>query len=158
MGRSIGSHQRRWNAISSPPPHSIFHDLFALFDDAHHALAGVRPRLQAQETLGVNRRAIALRARAQVGGGLLSIQLHPFPAAQNPGHERVGQALRFCLSDFVIIKAVPARACTAKPAQASQFESYSIGSAFSLVSWLQLPIRSSLINRSAKSVASNALI
>src|SRR5438105_3764220 len=25
MGRSIGSHQRRWNAISSPPPHSIFH-------------------------------------------------------------------------------------------------------------------------------------
>ena len=26
MGRSIGSHQRRWNAISSPPPHSIFHE------------------------------------------------------------------------------------------------------------------------------------
>src|SRR5271168_3888463 len=25
MGCSIGSHQRRWNAISSPPPHSIFH-------------------------------------------------------------------------------------------------------------------------------------
>src|SRR5207342_619553 len=25
MGRSIGSRQRRWNAISSPPPHSIFH-------------------------------------------------------------------------------------------------------------------------------------
>jgi hypothetical protein len=26
MGRSIGSHQRRWNAISSPPPHSIFRE------------------------------------------------------------------------------------------------------------------------------------
>jgi hypothetical protein len=48
-----------------------------------------------------------------VGGGLPSIPLHPFPAAQNPGHERVGQVLRFCLSNFVIIKAVPARTRTA---------------------------------------------
>ncbi len=36
--------------------------------------------------------------------------LHPFSAARtNPGHERVGQALRFCLSDFVRMKGVPAR-------------------------------------------------
>jgi hypothetical protein len=38
--------------------------------------------------------------------------LHPFPAARtNPGHERVGQALRFRLSDLVKMKAVPARTC-----------------------------------------------
>ena len=28
MGHSIGSHQRRWNVISTPPPHSIFHHGF----------------------------------------------------------------------------------------------------------------------------------
>jgi hypothetical protein len=42
------------------------------------------------------------------------IPLHPFPAAQNPGYEHVGQALRFCLSDLVIMKDVPARTCTAR--------------------------------------------
>jgi len=29
-------------------------------------------------------------------------------------YEHTGQALRFCLSDLVIIKAVPARTCTAR--------------------------------------------
>jgi hypothetical protein len=44
-----------------------------------------------------------------IGGGLLCIPLYPFPAARtNPGHERVGQALRFCLSDLVRMKGVPA--------------------------------------------------
>jgi hypothetical protein len=42
------------------------------------------------------------------------ILLLPFLAAQNPGCEHVGQALRFCLSDLVIIKDVPARTCTAR--------------------------------------------
>jgi hypothetical protein len=37
----------------------------------------------------------------------------PFLAAQFPGYERVGQALRYCLSFLVKIKAVPARTCTA---------------------------------------------
>jgi hypothetical protein len=45
----------------------------------------------------------------RLGGGLPCILLHPFPAAQNPGCEHVGQALRFCLSDLVIMKHVPAR-------------------------------------------------
>jgi hypothetical protein len=48
------------------------------------------------------------------GASLLCIPLHPFPAAQNPGYEHVGQALRFCLSDLVIMKDVPARTCTAR--------------------------------------------
>src|SRR6266511_5167520 len=43
-----------------------------------------------------------------IGGGLLSIPLYPFPPAQNPGYEHVGQALRFCLSDLVRMKGVPA--------------------------------------------------
>jgi hypothetical protein len=43
-----------------------------------------------------------------IGGGLLSIPLHPFPTVQNPGHEHVGQALRFCPSDVVRMKDVPA--------------------------------------------------
>jgi hypothetical protein len=47
--------------------------------------------------------------REGVIGISLSIPLHPFPAAQNPGHEHVGQALRFCLSDLVRMKDVPAR-------------------------------------------------
>src|SRR5215813_9983698 len=42
------------------------------------------------------------------------ILLHPFLAAQNPGCEHVGQALRFCLSDLVRMKDVPARTCTAR--------------------------------------------
>src|SRR5258706_14352201 len=42
-----------------------------------------------------------------------AVFLLPFLAAQLPGYEHVGQALRFCLSDLVIIKAVPARTCTA---------------------------------------------
>src|SRR6266536_2471247 len=37
------------------------------------------------------------------------IPLYPFLAAQNPGYENVGQALRFCLSDLVKMKRVPAR-------------------------------------------------
>jgi hypothetical protein len=45
---------------------------------------------------------------------LLCIPLHPFPVAQNPGCEHVGQVLRFCLSDLVIMKNVPARTCTAR--------------------------------------------
>src|SRR4029453_5393206 len=48
----------------------------------------------------------------RLGGGLLCIPLHPFPAAQNPGYEHVGQAFSFCLSDLVIMKQVPARART----------------------------------------------
>jgi hypothetical protein len=42
--------------------------------------------------------------------GLPCIPLHPFPATQNPWCEHVGQALRFCLSDLVIMKDVPAPA------------------------------------------------
>src|SRR5262249_51748930 len=42
------------------------------------------------------------------------IPLHPFLAAQLPGYEHVGQALRLCLSFLVKIKAVPARTCTAR--------------------------------------------
>jgi hypothetical protein len=41
------------------------------------------------------------------------IFLLPFLAAQLPGYEHVGQALRFCLSDLVKMKAAPARTCTA---------------------------------------------
>ena len=37
------------------------------------------------------------------------IPLQPFLLAQNPGYKRVGQALRFCLSDLVRMKSVPAR-------------------------------------------------
>ena len=37
------------------------------------------------------------------------IPLQPFLLAQNPGYKRVGQALRFCLSDLVRMKGVPAR-------------------------------------------------
>jgi hypothetical protein len=54
--------------------------------------------------------AIALR----LGRRRQGIFLLPFLAAQNPGYEHVGQALRFCLSDLVIIKAVPARTRTAR--------------------------------------------
>src|SRR5262249_41470926 len=42
------------------------------------------------------------------------ILLHPFLLAQRPGSEHVGQALRFCLSDFVKMKVIPARTCTAR--------------------------------------------
>src|SRR5262249_48518006 len=45
---------------------------------------------------------------------LNAIFLLPFLAAQNPGCEHVGQALRFCLIDLVIIKDVPARTSTAR--------------------------------------------
>ena len=37
------------------------------------------------------------------------IPLQPFLLAQNPGYKRVGQASRFCLSDLVRMKSVPAR-------------------------------------------------
>src|SRR5258708_3194626 len=40
--------------------------------------------------------------------------LYPFLLAQNPGYEYIGQALRFCLSLLIKIKAVPARTCTAR--------------------------------------------
>ena len=49
-----------------------------------------------------------LQVRSRLDGRLRSIALHPFPAAQNPGQQRVGQALRFCLSDLVRMKDVPA--------------------------------------------------
>jgi hypothetical protein len=47
-------------------------------------------------------------------GGGLPILLYPFLLAQNPGYEYVGQALRFCLSLLIKIKAVPARTCTVR--------------------------------------------
>src|SRR5262249_50784009 len=53
-------------------------------------------------------RAASLTRRRQ------TVLLLPFLAAQNPGYEHVGQALRFCLSDLVKMKAVPARTCTAR--------------------------------------------
>jgi hypothetical protein len=37
-----------------------------------------------------------------------------FLAAKFPGYENVGQALRFRFCDFVLMKAVPARTCTAR--------------------------------------------
>jgi hypothetical protein len=43
-----------------------------------------------------------------------AVFLLPFLATQLPGYEHVGQALRFCLSDLVKMKAVPARTCTAR--------------------------------------------
>jgi hypothetical protein len=57
---------------------------------------------------------VTARRSSLCGASLLCIPLHPFPAAQNPGYEHVGQALRFCLSDLVIMKDVPARTCTAR--------------------------------------------
>jgi hypothetical protein len=36
---------------------------------------------------------------------LEALPLHLFPPAQSPGYEHVGQALRFCLSDLIKIKA-----------------------------------------------------
>ena len=78
------------------------------------------------------------------------IPLQPFLLAQNPGYKRVGQALRFCLSDLVKIKAVPARTCTANLLKLRQ--------SCLLASIHRLVIRSSLSSRSAKSVASNALM
>jgi len=51
-------------------------------------------------------------AQARVKLGLRPgrcIPLQPFLLAQNPGYKRVGQALRFCLSDLVRMKSVPAR-------------------------------------------------
>jgi hypothetical protein len=47
-------------------------------------------------------------------GRLNTVFLLPFLAAQFPGYEHVGQALRLCLSFLVKIKAVPARTCTAR--------------------------------------------
>src|SRR5262245_18553765 len=41
-----------------------------------------------------------------------AVFLLPFLVAQRPEYEHVGQALRFCLSDLVIMKAVPARTST----------------------------------------------
>ena len=43
-----------------------------------------------------------------------AVFLLPFLAAQLPGYEHVGQALRFCLRDLVKMKAVPARTCIAR--------------------------------------------
>jgi hypothetical protein len=69
---------------------------------------------------------------------------------------------RFYLSDLIKIKAVPARAHR-EPAQASQFEPYSIATylfsqaRFRFFRFHRLVVRSSLVSRSAKSVASNAL-
>ena len=54
------------------------------------------------------------RRSSLCGASLLCIPLHPFPAAQNPGYEYVGQALHFCLSDLVWMKDVPARTCIAR--------------------------------------------
>src|SRR5262249_15043481 len=45
---------------------------------------------------------------------LNTVFLLPFLEAQRPGYEHVAQALRFCLSDLVKMKAVPARTCTAR--------------------------------------------
>jgi hypothetical protein len=42
-----------------------------------------------------------------------AVPLYPFLLAQGPGSEHVGQALRFCLSDLIKIKVVPARTRTA---------------------------------------------
>jgi hypothetical protein len=86
-----------------------------------------------------------------VFGHLFSpILLYPFLHAQRPGHEHVGQTLRFCLCDLVKIKAVPARTCTTNLLKLLQ--------SCLLASIHRLGIRSSLSSRSAKSVASNALI
>ena len=51
-------------------------------------------------------------AQARVKLGLRPgrcIPHQPFLLAQNPGYKHVGQALRFCLSDLVRMKDVPAR-------------------------------------------------
>ena len=47
-------------------------------------------------------------------GSLNTVFLLPFLAAQWPGYEHVGQALRFCLSFLAKIKAVPARTCATR--------------------------------------------
>src|SRR5215467_11757391 len=88
--------------------------------------------------------------RLACAGRLNTVFLLPFLAAQLPGYEYAGQALRFCLSFLVKIKAVPARTCTANLLKFRQ--------SCLLASIHRLVIRSNLSSRSAKSVASNALI
>jgi hypothetical protein len=92
------------------------------------------------------------QAQMLLNGRLLRrVLLLPFLPAQLPWYEHVGQALRFCLSDLVKMKAVPARANLRK-LRPQFFQSCLLASIHRLV------IRSSLSSRSAKSVASNALI
>jgi hypothetical protein len=81
-----------------------------------------------------------------------AVFLLPFLAAQRPGHEHVGQALRFCLSDLVIMKDVPARTCTANllKLRPQFFQSCLLASIHRLV------IRSGLSSRSAKSVGGHS--
>ena len=66
-------------------------------------------RLACQDAPLLPRLLASSNIRTRLGGGLLSIPLNPFPAAQKPGYEHVGQALRFYLSDLVRMKDVPAR-------------------------------------------------
>jgi hypothetical protein len=69
-------------------------------------------RLDRREFRSANCRwkAISFHARLRRQCSISS----PIPRSSTPrGYEHVGQALRFCLSDLVIIKAVPARTCAA---------------------------------------------
>src|SRR5205823_1930905 len=71
----------------------------------------------------------------------VAVFLLPFLAAQWSGYEHTGQALRFCLSFLVKIKAVPARTSTANLLKLRQ--------SCLLASIHRLVIRSSLSSRSA---------
>jgi hypothetical protein len=73
-----------------------------------------RDRVAAQSGHRLSRRNdVRLRESRLRSAWFRRIPLYPFLPAQNPGCEHVGQALRFCLSDLVIMKDLPARTRTA---------------------------------------------
>src|SRR5262245_4502417 len=86
---------------------------------------------------------------------LNAVFLLPFLAAQFPGCEHEGQALRFCLSDLVIMKHVPARTCTAREVGLDLGEQTLNATGAGLHGWLVLSRAAFVLSRATRSAISS---
>src|SRR5262249_40558694 len=99
--------------------------------------------------MGYRRRGLTRNGRA------LAVFLLPFLAAQWPGYEYAGQALRFCLSFLVKIKAVPARTCTAREVGLDLGEQTLNAKDAGLHGWLVLSRAAFVLSRATRSAISS---
>src|SRR5262245_45952472 len=86
---------------------------------------------------------------------LNAIFLRPFLAAQLPGSEHIGQALRFCLSDLVKMKVVPARTCSAREFGLDLDEKTLNTKGAGLHGWLVLSRAAFVLSRATRSAISS---
>src|SRR5262249_17759274 len=120
----------------------LCHARWSIFSNRCSAIAALQvTRKLSHEQLAL----IVLRAL------LSAIFLLPFLLAQGPGCEHVGQALRFCFSDLVKMKAVPARTCAGREVGLDLGEQRLNAKGAGLHGWVALSRAAFVLSRATRS-------